>query len=77
MEKRTIQRKTERVKRQTKTQRVKNGGKTALPIYYRNKIYSEEEREKLWLNKLDNNVRWIEGIKVKADDEERISISNG
>ena len=26
----------------------------------------------MWLNKLDNNVRWIDGIKVKADDEERI-----
>ena len=52
--------------------RLNNGGKTALPIYYRNKIYTEEERERLWLNKLDNNVRWIDGIKVKADNEERI-----
>ena len=52
--------------------RLNNGGKTALPIYYRNKIYSEEEREKLWLKKLDDNLRWIDGIKVKGDDEERI-----
>ena len=51
--------------------RLNNGAKTALPIYYRNKIYSEEEREKLWLNKLDENVRWIDGVKVKADDEKR------
>ena len=27
--------------------------KMALPMYYRNKIYTEEEREKLWLEKLD------------------------
>ena len=52
--------------------RLNNGRKTALPIYYRNKIYTEEEREKLWLNKLDNNIRWIDGVKVKADDEETI-----
>lgn len=52
--------------------RLNNGGKTALPIYYRNKLYSEEEREKLWLKKLDNNIRWIDGVKVKADDETTI-----
>ena len=52
--------------------RLNNGGKTALPIYYRNKIYTEEEREKLWLNKLDKNIRWIDGVKVKADDEKMI-----
>ena len=27
------------------TYRLPNGAKTNLPIYYRNKIYSEEERE--------------------------------
>ena len=26
----------------------------------------------MWLKKLDDNLRWIDGIKVKADDEERI-----
>ena len=41
----------------------------ALPIYYRNQIYSEEEREKLWLNKLDKQERWICG--------ERVDISKG
>lgn len=41
-----------------------NGTKTTLPIYYRNKIYSEEEREKLWLQKLDKMERWVNGIKI-------------
>lgn len=51
------------------TYRLPNGRKVALPIYYRNKIYSEEEREKLWLQKLDKQERWVDG--------ERIDISNG
>ena len=33
--------------------KTETGHKQALPIYWRNKIYSEEEREKLWLQKLD------------------------
>ena len=42
----------------------RNGAKTALPIYYRNKIYSEEEREKLWISKLNKNERYILGTKI-------------
>ena len=30
------------------TYKTKSGLKLALPIYYRNYIYNEEEREKLW-----------------------------
>ena len=26
----------------------------------------------MWLKKLDDNIRYIDGVKVKADDEERI-----
>jgi hypothetical protein len=39
-----------------------------LPIYYRNKLYSEEEKEKLWIHKLNKNERWVMGEKIKADD---------
>lgn len=49
--------------------RTSTGHKIALPIYWRNKIYSEEEREKLWLNKLNKNERWVCGEKIKADDD--------
>ena len=42
----------------------RNGVRTALPIYFRNKLYSEEEREKLWLIKLDKNERYILGSKI-------------
>ena len=43
---------------------TKTGHKIALPIYYRNKLYTEEEREKLWLQKLDKEERWIMGEKI-------------
>lgn len=54
------------------TYRLSNGAKIALPIYYRNKIYTEDEREKLWTQKLDSGIRYIGGDKVDADDEEVI-----
>lgn len=49
--------------------RFRNGGRSALPVYYRNKIYTEDERERLWLEKLDKQERWVDGA--------RIDISNG
>ena len=42
-----------------------DGIKRGLPICYRNKIYSEEEREKLWIEKLNKGERWIGGTCVK------------
>lgn len=51
---------------------TRSGTKLALPIYYRNKLYNDEEREKLWCNLLDKNIRYIGGIQVPADKEEWI-----
>jgi len=54
------------------TYRTRKGLEIGLPIYYRNKIYTEEEREKLWLEKLDKKERWVCGIKIdisKGDEE--------
>jgi len=45
------------------------GHKMPLPIYWRNKIYNEEEREKLWIEKLNENKRYIGGEEINADDE--------
>ena len=58
------------------TYRTRKGLKLALPIYYRNKIYTEDEREKLWINKLDEKVRWVDGVKVDVskDDKEYFKI---
>lgn len=48
--------------------RMRNGYQISLPVYYRNKIYTDEEKEKLWLQRLDKNERWVNKQKVKADD---------
>lgn len=52
------------------TYRLRNGAKINLPIYYRNKIYTDEEREKLFLNKIIKGDVWIMGEKLKIDDIE-------
>ncbi len=54
------------------TYRGRTGQKIALPIYYRNAIYSEEEREKLWIEKIDKEERWVDGkrVSVKEGDED-------
>lgn len=54
------------------TYRTSTGHKISMPIYWRNKIYNDEEREKLWLQKLDKNERWIMGEKIAADNLEEI-----
>lgn len=41
-----------------------SGRKIALPIYYRNKLYTEEEREQLWLQKLDAGITYVRGMKI-------------
>jgi hypothetical protein len=48
----------------------RNGTKAMLPRYYREKIYSEEEREKLWIQKLDKGDTWVMKEKCKIDSEE-------
>lgn len=50
--------------------KLQSGYKVALPIYYRNKLYNDEERENLWINKLDDNVRYLNGIKYHCNNED-------
>jgi hypothetical protein len=45
------------------------GHEMALPHYYRNKIYSDSERELLWQQMLDNNIRYINGFKIDMNKE--------
>lgn len=56
--------------------RLPTGEKIALPIYYRNYIYTEEEREKLWLKKLDKQERWILGQKIDISTQKGIEMYN-
>lgn len=46
------------------TYKTRTGHKISLPIYWRNKIYSKTEREKLWINKIDKQIRWVRGEKI-------------
>ena len=51
---------------------TRNGTKSSLPIYYKNKLYTEEEREKMWLEKLDKQERYVLGAKIdisKGDEK--------
>lgn len=47
--------------------RTPSGIKIALPMYYRNKIWTEEEREQLWLQKLDAGDRYVRGEKINTN----------
>ena len=49
---------------------TRQGVRLALPIYYRNKIYTEEQKEQLWLNRLDKNERWVLGTKIDISNGE-------
>lgn len=44
--------------------KTRTGHKIALPIYYKNNIYTDEERERLWLQLLDKQERWVWGEKI-------------
>ena len=51
------------------TYRLRNGAKINLPIYYRNQLFSEEEREMLFLDKIEKGIIYVMGQKVHRNDE--------
>ena len=53
------------------TYKNRAGYKMGLPIYYRNKLYTEEQREKLWISKLDKQERYIMGEKIDVSRDEK------
>lgn len=52
------------------TYKTNTGHEIALPVYWRNAIYNDEEREQLWLNRLDKKERWVCGERVSIKDGE-------
>ncbi|AXH75664.1 MAG: replication initiator protein [Microviridae sp.] len=52
------------------TYRTRTGHKIAMPKYWRNKLYTDEEREILWRIKMDMGVKWVVGEKVKENNED-------
>lgn len=56
--------------------KFRNGSKSSLPIYYRNKIYTEQEREKLWIEKIDKGIRWVNKEKIDMAQKNAYKIYN-
>ena len=59
------------------TYTFRNGTKMAMPKYYKNKIFTDKEREKMWTNNLNRGLLWIFGEKVKANDWKTIDNLRG
>ncbi len=47
----------------------RKGFKSGLPQYYRQKLYDDEEREDLWMKKLDEQKRFVLGVEVDVSTE--------
>ena len=39
-------------------------------MYWRNKLYTDEEKEKLWIHKLDQETRYVGGEKIDISKSE-------
>ena len=50
------------------TYTFRNGTKMAMPKYYKDKLFTEKERNEMWINNLNRGILWIYGEKVKAND---------
>lgn len=48
------------------TYRCKDGIIKGLPHYYKNKIYTDEQKEKLWIMKMERHYHYTAGIRVEA-----------
>lgn len=54
------------------TYTFRNGTKMAMPKYYKDKLFTEEERQTMWLNNLERGYEYIGGERVDANDQESI-----
>lgn len=48
------------------TYTTRTGHRIKLPKYYRDKLYTEEEKERMWMDKLDKEETWIMGEKIST-----------
>lgn len=46
------------------TYKSSTGHEIELPQYYKDKLYTDQEKEALWLHKLDENTRYVLGNKI-------------
>lgn len=43
-----------------------------MPKYYKDKLFTEEERQTMWLNNLERGYEYIGGERVNANDQDSI-----
>ena len=61
-----------RYKETTENYRFKNGALAPMPKYYKNKLYTENERESLWIYKQEEGYAFVMGEKIPARTEEEL-----
>ena len=49
---------------------TKQGTLVALPRYYKYKLFTEEQREQLWIYKEESGEKYVGNFKIKVKDEE-------
>lgn len=54
--------KLDRYAKQNDKYKLPNGNEVAIPVYLRNKLFTEKEREKKWIESLEKQERWVDGI---------------
>lgn len=57
------------------TYKLPNFGKITMPTYLKNKMYTEEERENLWIEKMDKGVVYVKGIKIEGNTPREIDFN--
>lgn len=50
--------------------RLNNGSRIALPKYYKNVMFDDDTRERLWLKKIEKGIAYVLGQPVSMDDED-------
>lgn len=50
--------------------KTKSGYKTAVPMYWRRKLFTESELDEKWTKLLDKNVRYIQGERIDISTKE-------
>lgn len=48
--------------------KLANGKKINMPMYYKQKIYTEDEREHIWIEKLNKNITYINGREINSNE---------
>ena len=51
---------------------TKTGHRVAIPEYYRLKMWTDDERENKWIEKLESGIRWIGGIKTNEKNRNEV-----